>query len=83
MLLLKRQVAPSLGCGQQEPVGDGLHVCDKELDAALILLSRVSHMEDPVEELATGPTLVALLDYITLIRNPQQRASSTLYSIIR
>jgi hypothetical protein len=80
---LKQQVALSLGCRQQEPDADGLHIRDNELDAALILLSRVSHMESPVEELATGPTLVALLDYITLIRNPQQRASSTLYSIIR
>jgi hypothetical protein len=60
-----------------------MRVCDSEIDAALILLSRVSHMENPVEELATQPTLTALIDHITLIRNPQQRASSTLYSIIR
>jgi hypothetical protein len=58
-------------------------VYDNEIDAALKLLSSALHMENPVEELATQPTLTALIDYITLIRNPQQRASSILYSIIR
>jgi hypothetical protein len=81
--LLKQQVALSPEYKEQESVDDGIRVCDSEIDAALILLSRVSHMENPVEELATQPTLNALIDYITLIRNPQQRASSTLYSIIR
>jgi hypothetical protein len=81
--LLKQQLALSLGNREQEAVDDGPDICDDELDAALILLSRVSHMENPVEELATQPTLAALLDYITLIRNPQQRASSILYAIVR
>jgi len=49
----------------------------------LILLSRVSHMDSPVEELAAHSTLAALIDYITLIRDPQPRASRTLFRIVR
>ncbi|XP_069694987.1 armadillo repeat-containing protein 5 [Periplaneta americana] len=56
---------------------------DNELDAVLILLSRISHMETPVEELAAHSTFTALLDYMTLIADPQPRASRTLFRIIR
>ncbi|PSN52457.1 hypothetical protein C0J52_14981 [Blattella germanica] len=54
-----------------------------ELDPALILLSRISHMDNPVEDLASEMTLTALLDYITLIRFPQPRAQRILFRIIR
>jgi hypothetical protein len=68
---------------QQERVADDKCLCDTELDAALILLSRISHMDNPVDELAAHSTLAALIDYITLIRDPQPRASRTLFRIVR
>jgi len=68
---------------QDSVYGGSKHLHDGELDASLILLSRVSHMDSPVEELAAHSTLAALLDYITLIRDPQPRASRTLFRIIR
>jgi hypothetical protein len=40
-------------------------------------------MDSPVEELAAHSTLAALVDYITLIRDPQPRASRTVFRIIR
>ena len=80
---LKWQVVLSQNCKQQESVADDRCHCDNELDAALILLSRVSHMDSPVEELAAHSTLAALIDYITLIRDPQPRASRMLLRIVR
>jgi hypothetical protein len=79
--LLKQQVA--LSPDSKQSVSGGRHLCDGELDAALILLSRVSHMDSPVEELAAHSTFAALIAYITLIRDPHPRASRTLFRIIR
>ncbi|XP_067005587.2 armadillo repeat-containing protein 5 [Anabrus simplex] len=54
-------------------------------DQSLILnlLSRVSHMETPVEDLAVHNTLITLLDYITLTQNPLPRAARVLRRIVR
>ena len=40
-------------------------------------------MDNPVEELAAHSTFAALIDYITLIRDPQPRATRTLFRLVR
>ncbi|XP_021941760.1 armadillo repeat-containing protein 5 [Zootermopsis nevadensis] len=73
----------ALSPDSKRSVEDSKHLCDGELDAALILLSRVSHMDSPVEELAAHSTFATLIAYVTLIRDPHPRASRILFRIIR
>jgi hypothetical protein len=53
------------------------------LSPVLILLSRLSCMDSPMEELASPTTIAALLDYMTLIDNAESRSHRILFRIIR
>lgn len=67
----------------EERIDKNMKPEERKIHNVLWLLSRVSHMDFPIEDMASTDTIQTLLDYLVLIRKPIPRAGRVLTRIVR